>query len=88
MEHKASTIKSPRCLVAPTLVALMIVSAVVAFSLSGTSPTVNAQKGASGRTIILDPRTGAIIGSGLTVVLDPTDGAITSISTAHGSFRK
>jgi hypothetical protein len=81
MDRKASTVKSPRILIALTLTALIIASAVVSFSMSGTSPTINAQMGVPGKTIVLNPRNGAIIGSGLTVVLDPADGAIISIST-------
>jgi hypothetical protein len=86
MKRKASTVTHPRCLLALTLAVLFIVSISAAFLLSGSPPTVNAQRGTPMRTVVLDPSDGAIIGStieGRAVIrLDPANGAIISISTA------
>jgi hypothetical protein len=62
MGRKASILESPRCLFALTLAATLILSAFVAFSLIGSSPMVNVQRGAPGQVVVLNPRTGAIIG--------------------------
>jgi hypothetical protein len=62
MECDASTIKTPRCLCAFTLAALIIASSFVAFSLSRSSPTVTTERAAPIRMVFLDPSDGAIIG--------------------------
>jgi hypothetical protein len=83
MEGKAPAIRSPRCLFSLALASLIMVSAFVAFSLSGSSPTVKAQRGNPIRTVVLDPADGALVGStneAQTIILNPTDGAIISVS--------
>jgi hypothetical protein len=62
MECDPSPIRTPRCLCAFTLAALIIASTFVAFSLSRSSPTVTTERAAPIRLVFLDPSDGATIG--------------------------